>query len=512
MLGVVVAAVLSGRRRDVLASIAAAAIVVGVRWPGVALDLSFQLSFAAVLTLALAMEGYWRWWSAFAEARLLHLRGRGYRWLGWALASVAVNLSALAGTAPLTALHFNQVPLVALAANPLVVPLVGTVAVALGLLGAVAALFAEAPARLFLQGAGIAAAAGAGFMASLPGAGARVVTPSTGELCLLYAALAAALGLSGRRRRRVIAVLALLLALDAGWALRERWYRRDLRVTFLSVGQGDATVIEFPGSSVMVVDGGGLYGLDAGERVVAPQLWRRRIGRVDIVVMTHPDFDHYGGLEYLVRHFEPREFWHSGATSTAASFQSLMVAVRGGRGREVVVRSGDRREIGGCPVEVLWPGAPRGRRANDDSVVLRVECGGVSVLLPGDLEAGGESALVARGIALGSDVLKGGHHGSATSSTPRFLAAVRPRAVVLSAGWANRFGFPDLRVLARLERAGATVYRTDRDGAVVLRGRGAEGYVIETGRATDVDSPGGGVYRFESDRGDASGIPERPLF
>jgi beta-lactamase superfamily II metal-dependent hydrolase len=84
--------------------------------------------------------------------------------------------------------------------------------------------------------------------------------------------------------------------------------------------------------------------------------------------------------------------------------------------------------------------------------------------------------------------------------------------VVLSAGWANRFGFPDLRVLARLERAGATVYRTDRDGAVVLRGRGAEGYVIETGRATDVDSPGGGVYRFESDRGDASGIPERPLF
>lgn len=515
MLAVVVAAVLAGRRRDVFAGIAAAAIAVGTMWPGVALELSFQLSFSAVVAIVLAMDRFWRWWRRRAEARLYHLRGRRFRWLGWVLAGVAVNLAALAGTAPLTALHFNQVPLAAMVANPLVVPLTGTAAVALGLLGAVTLLAAEEPAHLLLRAAGAASAAGAGvasWAATLPGAGLRVVTPTPWEIALLYGALVALLVLGGRPRRLVLAAVLLLLLLDVAWALRQRWWRDDLRVTFLSVGQGDATVLELPGSAVMLVDGGGLHGLDTGERIVAPQLWQRRIARLDVVVLTHADFDHYGGLEYIVRHFRPREIWHAGGGSTAASFESLMRAIRVSDATEVLVRAGERREIGGCDVDVLWPHLVRGRRANDDSVVLRLQCPGVSVLLPGDLEAGGEAALVAAGVALQSDVLKAGHHGSRTSSTRPFLAAVRPRAVVVSAGWENRYGLPHPRVLESLAATGAAVLRTDLDGAVVLeRARDGE-FVLRAHRSTVVDSPGGRVYRLPSRDGDASGTPDRPLF
>jgi len=473
MLAVLAAAVLAGRRADLFASLAAAAIVVALLWPGVALDVSFQLSFVAVAALALGLERYWRWWRVWQEARLLHLRGRGWRWLGWGLASLVANLSALAATTPLTALHFNQVAPLAVVANPLVVPLLGTVSVGLGLLGAAMALAAEPPARLCLELAGAAAALGASLCAWLarwPGAGLRVVTPTPLELLLLYAGMAALAAPRGPARRRVLALVALALALDLGWAMRERWFRRELRLTFLAVGQGDCTVIEFPGSAVMVVDGGGLRGFDSGARIAAPYLWRQRVARLDYLVLTHPQFDHYGGLASLAREFAPREFWHSGARSESASFAALRRAVSEAGARDVVLGAGASRQIGGCRVEVLWPPSRRALSVNDASLVLRIDCGaGASVLLPGDLEAAGERALLATGVDLRAAVLKVPHHGSGTSTTHDFLAAVAPRIGVISAGFENRFGFPDAGVLTRLRQAGVEVRRTDESGAVVLR-------------------------------------------
>jgi competence protein ComEC len=498
MLSVVVTAVLCGRRRDMLVSVAAAAVVVSLLWPGAVLDVSFQLSFVSVLALALGMERYWRWWTAVRQARLLHLRGRRYRWLGWLAASQAVNLCALLGTAPLTALHFNQVPLVALVANPVVVPLLGTAAVALGLLGALAALWADGPARLCLALAAIACDVGArvtGFMASLPGAGVRVITPSAAEVALMYGGLASWVLLDGRARRLGFAAVALLATADFTQALYERFWRRDLRLTFLSVGQGDCTVIQFPGSEVMVVDGGGLHGLDTGERIVAPYLWRRKIARVDYVVLTHPQLDHYGGLTFVAGHFAPREFWHGGGASQAAGFAALREALRDSGARDVVVRAAATREIGGCHVTALWPpGDGRSRRANDSSVVLRIQCGGASVLLPGDLEGAGESELLAASPEVRSELLKVGHHGSRTSSTPAFLAAVRPAAAVLSAGYANRYGFPHAGVLQAMAAAGVEVFRTDLDGAVSARASRDGVFSIAAHRrrsapSTVVDSP-----------------------
>lgn len=472
MLLLVVAAVLAQRDADLCVSLAAAALVAGAIWPGVLLDVSFQLSFVSVLALVLAMERYWRWWSAYSEARLFHLRGRRFRWLGLALASLAVNIAALVATAPLTAFHFNQVSPISLIANPLIVPLLGTAAVALGLAAALATSVSSTAAHAIFVVAGAFTDLGAwltSIMAALPGAGLRVVTPSLLELTLFYAIAAVAILGRDRSRRWMLFALLIIAAVDLSIAARQRWFRTVPRVTFLSVGQGASAVIELPGSAVMVVDGGGLRGFDTGERLVAPYLWQRKIAAIDYLVLTHPDFDHYGGLGFLAANFSPREFWHSGATSESHSYAELLAAVRDSGAREVVVAAGESRRISHCGVDVLWPPSTgAGLGENDMSVVLRLDCGGVSVLLPGDLEAAGEAGLLASGAALRSSVLAAGHHGSRTSSTAAFVDAVRPDMAVISAGYRNRFGFPDRGVERRLAESGAIVRRTDLDGAVVL--------------------------------------------
>ncbi|HET7342012.1 MAG TPA: MBL fold metallo-hydrolase, partial [Methylomirabilota bacterium] len=210
----------------------------------------------------------------------------------------------------------------------------------------------------------------------------------------------------------------------------------------LDVGQGDAIVVEAPDGRTVLVDAGagGAYRLDAGERVVAPFLWNRGILRLAAAVVTHPDADHAGGMAAIRELFTVRSAWDG---STAAG----------------------PLELGGLVITPL-PSAALGR--NDAARVLRVDFGAASFLLASDVEDAGEQALVDSARPLGATVLKVPHHGSRTSSGPALLAAVRPAIAVISVGARNAYGHPDAGVLARLAAAGADVYRTDRDGAVLL--------------------------------------------
>jgi competence protein ComEC len=214
-----------------------------------------------------------------------------------------------------------------------------------------------------------------------------------------------------------------------------------LRVSVLDVGQGDAIVIEAPDGRAMVVDAGngGPWRLDAGERVVAPFLWNRGVLRLASAVVTHPDTDHAGGMPAL-RRLVP-------AAETQAPDAS--------------------RAFGGAWLTPLPVGAA-GTRVNDRALVLRVEIGLASILLASDIGAAAERALVESGVPLAATVLKVPHHGAATSSTPAFLAAVRPAVAVVSVGARNPYGHPTAATLERLAAAGARVYRTDRHGAVLI--------------------------------------------
>ena len=472
MVLLVMLATLVDRQRDWLAGLAAAAAGISLLWPGSIFEISFQLSFAAVLALVLGMRRVAAWWNDWEERRLVRLRGPRWRLLRWFVLYNAVTACALVGTAPLAIRHFNRISLVGIVANAVVVPLLGLLPVGIGLLGVLAVPVVPPLGAFLLRVAGAVVAVAdrlVAALAALPFAAVRVVTPTRLEIALAYGLLALLLA-GGRRRRALLAAALVLVAADAGYWWARRFHRTVLRVTFLSVGQGTSTVVEFPGSQVMVVDGGGLSAtFDVGERLLAPFLWRRKIAHVDTLVLSHPDFDHFGGLDFLVKAFSPRALWWNGARSRGVLFERFWNDVRARGPPPEVVTRGFHRDIGGVDVRVLHPRRAAAGSDNDRSLVLQLRYGPTTLLLPGDLEAEGERALiVAERGGLASTVLAVPHHGSRTSSTPPFVGAVSPRLAIISCGYDNRFGMPHASVLAEYERRRITVWRTDLDGAILL--------------------------------------------
>jgi competence protein ComEC len=271
-----------------------------------------------------------------------------------------------------------------------------------------------------------------------------------------------------------------------------------LRVTALDVGQGDATLVDLPDGRLMLIDGGGFVGIpvDPGERVILPTLRARRRDRIDILVVTHPHPDHYGGLLSVAREIDIGELWYGGPdrehetdvdpeqarerapqTTTSAYRQLLeLLRQRGVRRRAARDLCTTLTTAASAVIRVLHPcpAVADDQEANDNSLVLRIMHRERTALLVGDAERWAEQRLVASGADLAADFLKVGHHGSRTSSSPEFLARVRPRFASLSSGIRNRFGHPHPEALANLSDAGARVLRLDRLGAVEWQSNGVE--------------------------------------
>jgi competence protein ComEC len=449
-----VGAVLADRSREVVASLALAALIICVAMPGSSADVGFQLSFVAVLGIVLGMRRYAAWWES-ARERIKDTPAESVYLAGGALAGyLAVSFFALVATAPLTAFYFNQFSLVGLIANAVVVPVMALGGMVLGLIAAALSFVWMPAANVMLQIAGGALSLGnrmTGFFVRLPDAWVRIFTPNLFELALVY-------GLSGlwlcapvrpsrnggsneqtesqpaSRWRHALAVLLLCaLFLDAAWWTRERYFDRRWRVIFLSVGQGDAAVVQFPGSAVMLIDAGAAFrdGSDMGERVVAPFLWSRKIMRVDYLAMSHPELDHFGGFLFITRNFHPAEFWRTGADSPDITYHQLLQQLADAGARiETVDAASPPRLIGGVAIRCLSPQPGVAGSRNNSSMVMDLTWGRWGFLFTGDLEALGENLLLNRDQSLRATVIKVPHHGSITSSTPRFIDAVRPAFAV----------------------------------------------------------------------------------
>lgn len=490
MVFVYLVSILLGRQQEVYRSLALAALLISVLWPGAVLEVSFQLSFVSMLVIFLGMARFSVWWEKLSDRRLSRLRPWPGRVLRWGAAYLALSAFAIIGTAPITAAHFNQVAVAGLFANLIVVPLLGSAAVILGLGAAVLSFLHEGGATVVVFFAGFVIHAATWiveWMSSWPYAAFHIVTPTVFELILLYGLLACFfwhLALSQHSPqptphpqsptplKYAVPVLLFLLLADCTYWTWQRFFTQDLRISFLDVGQGDAAVVELPGSQVMVIDGGGFASrtFDSGEAIIAPFLWGRKIGRIDVLVMSHPQLDHYGGLAFLAEHFSASEFWFNGEETDSERFAQLRqvleqrsVAVR------ILCRESPDTHRSGVDIQVLHPPCRGvGLDTNNASLVLRLSHGDMDVLFSGDIEAKGESLVLATGKELRSEILKVPHHGSRSSSTAAFVQAVSPQLALASLGRHNRFGFPAPEIVERYLVRRTLLLRTDQVGAVTV--------------------------------------------
>lgn len=483
-------AVLLRRDTDAASTLGLAALIWLALYPASLFGLGFQLSFAAtwgLLFLSPVLTPPWR--------------------LPWLAQLVGTSLGAQVAVLPLLAAVFQQISLAAFPANLFVLPIVAVLVPAgfvLSLAGLIAPGLGAFLAPAFLPPVWAMVALSRLFAAA-PGAQVWLPPVAWWQVAAAYGFLGSLPRWRARgvRVSRVIfwALLAVAL-LAAGGPAVERLRGPALLVTVLDVGQGNAILVRGPTGRAMLVDGGGEIEIpgrgeeahdgageppppaaartarhnDVGAERVVPTLRRLGIHRIDVVLLSHAHEDHVGGLPAVLQNFSVGLVLDPGVPHASPSYTRFLDVVRGRRIPYLLARRGQRIDLGGGALgEVLWPPADDGGvpanvdPVNSRSVVVRVQLGSISVLLTGDIEKETEAVLLQRGWLLPTTALLISHHGSRTSTTPAFLEAVRPAVAFISVGRGNFFGHPHAQTLRTLQEHGVRIYRTDRDGAVMLR-------------------------------------------
>jgi len=467
------AAFLIDRPQTPLNSLALAAWALLIFNPLYLFGISFQLSFAAVFFLIM-FSSYLR--SVPKEKKQ---DGQKNFWI-YIKGFILVTLIATLATAPFVAWHFQRVCLVGLLTNLLVVPMTSFIILPGLLFGAILLpLLPELTSGIW-QGVGWFLDYQVAFIHFVSGwswSAVWVPRPSILQVSLFYLFLGSLALMRRMKMFRALAVLFFVFLLSASaykeWTLS---HQDSLRLHVLDVGQGTSQVVELPEGKLMVMDGGGLRSpyFDTGERIVAPFIRHLGYRKIDVIILSHPEQDHMGGLAALVRQFPVGELWTNEDISKNLSWKQLLEACSHRGVRHRVWREGGTEYVGDVMVKV-WPstGCEGARGRNGRSLVVELDYGKRSVLLTGDIGKTREQCLFKQGLGP-MDVLVVPHHGSKTSSSSEFVGQIRPEIAIVPVGWRNSLGLPDPQVLGRYRNAGSNLLRTDLDGTVCVETNGDE--------------------------------------
>ena len=242
-----------------------------------------------------------------------------------------------------------------------------------------------------------------------------------------------------------------------------------LKVHFIDVGQGDSILIRSPHNKYMLIDAGEN---SSGDTVVS-YLKKEGVEKIDVLVGTHPDGDHIGGMDKVIDSFEISTVYMPRVSKNTKTFGDVLKGLKKKKLKIDKPVAGEYIDFDNAiKVQILAPNSDKYDDTNNYSIVLKVSYGKTSFLLTGDAENVSEEEMLEKGYNLKADVLKVGHHGSRSSTTPKFLSAVSPGYAVISAGKGNKYGHPHKKTLKKLKDGNIELYRTDKDGTVVFNSDG----------------------------------------
>ncbi len=486
MISVFLLTFLIHRDHEPFNTLAVAAMAILVIHPPSLFSISFQLSFGSVFFILYLLP---RLWEPRKEDKSPFIT----RIKNMMLSSLWLSLSATLGTLLIVMHYFNQISFISPLANFILVPIVGFGVVPVGLFSAGLSLIVpelslwgfKTSALIILPCLDLA-----GFLGELHFSAIKTITPSFLEMVCCYTIFLIIVTLKKRNEPvpktkkiffTLLIVATVTLGIDIAYWTYQRFLRSDFRITIIDVGQGTANLLEFPRGHVMLIDAGGFPDnsvFDIGKMVIAPLLWRKKIGSVETLVLSHPDSDHMNGMIYIAENFHVKEIWTNNESGNSLGYIQLMEVINRKNAELADFRILPRQHvINGVSLEIMNPPADfmgeknnlNQRNNNNNSLVIRAVFGTLSILFPGDIESLAEKEMLSiHNEKLKTRIMIAPHHGSNSSNTFPFVEKVEPEFVIFTTGLNNRYKFPHPSVIKRYEDIGSKIFNTAHNGAIFI--------------------------------------------
>jgi len=469
---------LSARKPESLRTLTLASTLILLLDPNALFAPSFQLSFGAVLGIFCSLDLFQRPTSLWIKQHIYSPRKQ--KFCETIASTLIMTFGSTLVTAPFCIWHFGQLPLLGALANLAAIPFVSFVMLPLSLLSALTTSIPiigipVAQVTGLLESAFVNAMHA--FSEFMPLAYVRL--PPHHFVIITFSSLAVLTVLynipsNSRRIAAKCSIICSILVILISLIKPYFWYQTsDLRITFLAMGQADATFIEFPDHSTMLIDAGNALGsdYDMGQARVIPYLQTLGIERIDTLVLTHGDYDHYAAMTSIIDTFEIGSFWFNGDAPTDAAYLRVLEMLHDKNIPVVDVRQLPQTQCHGqtC-IQRLWPDTTipiETDSKNERSIVLKLDHLDFSALFMADAGLPVETALARKyGSSLDVALLKAGHHGSKYATGEAWLDLTSPQFVVFSAGSNNRYHFPSVDTLRRCRRINPVILRTDTQGSL----------------------------------------------